>query len=183
MTAKNMYSGRTALCEAVANSVESCRDIVVALLAHGADPNAVDEEDRSPVSHAVSCGDGRVLDELLRAGGKLLLGQSDSISLHDASSATAVNTLAEAGADPNARDVWDDPALVHYINDMDSDAQVDVVRTLLQRGCDPKATGSEGNTPLHAVFSAASERIRTSRTTREGRPLIWQQNQTTLIAP
>lgn len=102
----------TPLHAAVGNRCESC---VRGLLDSGADPNAVDDYGRTPVSFALATGQSSVLEDLLMAGADASsTGPNGQTPLHQAvelARADMVRALLGAGADPLARQEGGDTAL------------------------------------------------------------------------
>lgn len=150
------WSQWTALHFAVADSQA---DMVVLLLAHGADPNARDNHDATPLHMtarpaAMRGGDQvparvRMARLLLTAGAKLdARDEVGATPLHWAAQwgdLAIARTLLAAGADVNAvatQGGWT-PLLGAA-----SEGQLDMVKLLLAHGADPSIRDSEGRTAL-----------------------------------
>jgi cytohesin len=121
-------------------------EVVKVLVANGADINAKDERDETPIHLAATEGDKQVVDLLLAAGA--------DIDLHlaaDTGYVEKVKQLIAAGADVNARD--NDARTALYLAVLRG--HTDVVEALASSGADVNAENRDaydqtpGEAPLH----------------------------------
>jgi len=161
-------SGSTALhVVAAAPDAPNALQIASGLLESGADPNAYDDEGRTPLILAARGDNEALVRVLLEAGADVAARHTGGgTALHSAveagGSAAVVQVLLEAGADPDARDnagltplqelsplepIWysDDPPLRNP-----------AVAPLLEAGADVNVRDSAGNTPLHHAATGDS---------------------------
>lgn len=135
-------NGKSALWLAAVNgSPDVCR----LLLAHGADPNAADNDNVSVLEAALMHGDANlmVIADLVRAGADVNAapGATQKTPLMHAAAENAVRTarlLLEAGADPNAVDAHHRTALHIALQRTPSADRRDIATVLLDGGVDPE---------------------------------------------
>ncbi|WP_165069290.1 ankyrin repeat domain-containing protein [Paludisphaera rhizosphaerae] len=155
---------------------EGMRDVVAALLASGVDPNALDDEKRTPVFHAAGAGHAAILGDLIAAGARVDVKDRDrGTPLGDASAAghaECIRILLEAGATPQPDDLSlaamggrVDAALVlldalsargiepkpETLSSAVHSGSVDLVRLLINRGVSPNAPSDHGVPALAAA--------------------------------
>ena len=119
---------------------------VRACLEAGADPNARDENGRTPLHHVYGGSEGEKVALLLAAGADPnARDENGTTPLHSHSfdSGEAATLLLAAGADPNARDKWGATPL--------HNAGFEGTVVLLEAGADPNARELGGDTPLHDI--------------------------------
>ena len=158
---------------------ERQREVVGALLAAGADPNAIDHEGRTPLFHAAGAGHAAIICDLIAVGAKVdLKDQQRETPLREAAQsghADCVRALLGAGATPRPSDLTAaamgghvETALILLdaltAGEIKPEPQtmsmavwsgsVDLVQRLLDRGFDPGASDENG-TP---VLSTACQR-------------------------
>lgn len=137
--------------------------VIEALLAGGADPNARDGSDSTPL-HAATTGSAELVDALLAGGAEPNVRDRFGWSpLHQAVSTgnlTVIKTLLANGADPDASAMWDETPLHMAVSAVHESAAV--VGVLLASGADLEALTEDGLTPLHtaALSSADPSTIR-----------------------
>ena len=116
-----------------------------ALLDAGADPNAQDELERTPLHFETMRDNSETVRVLLDAGadpnGQNVGGRTP---LHLAKGSDTVQILLDAGANPNASDEGQIP--LHRIAEC---GNTKGVRALLDAGANPNARTEHGQTPLH----------------------------------
>jgi cytohesin len=120
--------------------------VVKVLVANGADINAKDEHDETPIDRAAAEGDRQVVDLLVAAGADISLPLAA-----EAGHLEKVKQLISAGTDVNARDKNGSTALCLAIRR----GHADVVEALISSGADVNAEnrGSDilGQAPLHTA--------------------------------
>ena len=123
-------------------------EVLVSLLSAGADANALDVDQTTPLHVAT---DRRIIELLLRAGADANARKRDGRTpLHEASErgdGWCVEQLLAAGADPNPRENIDGKAPLHLAMDWRC------ARALCAGGADLEATSSDGRTPLQCAAS------------------------------
>ena len=139
---KTSPAGQTPLMWAVGVSKPHAAEVVKLLLRMGANPNARDEINRSPLHHTAYA---EAVKELLGAGALLeARDRTGTTPLHEAAyrnHTEAVKALIDAGADVNARDNEGETPL-HW-----AAANDEVVSALLAAGADPNARDNQGERP------------------------------------
>jgi uncharacterized protein len=99
--------GTTALLRAV-NSIQPDFPMALRLIEWGADPNAADESEATPLIYAAGLGHETAIERLLQAGAKPNLadnrGQTALQFAANRGDGSIVKRLLDAGADPNAMD-------------------------------------------------------------------------------
>ncbi len=133
-----------------------------ALIAAGADVNAVDNKGQTPLDVAFDAINPSVVEMLKKAGGragavvppeKLNERLFQAIYQEDIN---LVQSLLDQGADPSAKNLWDETALMDAL----SRHQVEIAKFLIERGADVKAKRRDGLTALHeAVFEPYPEMV------------------------
>jgi cytohesin len=135
---------------------------VEALLEHGADPDARNENGAAPLHLASDGGHVEVIHALLEAGADPNLENGDGETpLHSASGKQVAEILLEHGADPNVKNE-SGAAPLHLASEetLLDDPDAEMAGVLLENGADPNLSRS-GDTPLHvAVGSGDVEVIR-----------------------
>jgi ankyrin repeat protein len=128
-------------------------EMVRSLLDAGAEVDAKDLRNETPLHKAALAGQGRIVDLLLERGApvdvqadKTLWTPLHSLACAGDQAGIAIS-LVEAGADPNARDKWGRTPL-HWFA---MDGYCETVEVLIGAGADPDAQDSDGFTPLHRV--------------------------------
>lgn len=137
-------------------AVEGKAAVVPALVAKGASLEAQDREQRTPLCEAAKHGNRDAAAALLDAGASLHprcrgIGMEP---LHIAGGADAVDVvklLLERGADPNAKDDWEQTPLHQVANEASSG--VEVAKVLIAAHAELEVHDNQGFTPLQlAVF-------------------------------
>lgn len=155
------YAGRTLLHAA---SAQGNLTIVELLLRLGADPNAKDGGDHTPLyclanQHAGSGGDD-VVRALVRSGANVNAsdGVKHCVALHMAArrgKPQIARALLDCGAGIDVRDSLGDTPLRRSVNC----DKIEVASLLLTRGADVDSVGSKGRTPLRAARSIAMKQL------------------------
>ena len=128
-------------------------DAALLLLELGADPTIVSGYRDTALHLAVSNGDYRLTEALVRARGvdiNALQGigmTSLALASLAPDSTKLMRLLLEAGSDPDARDEHGNTPL-HVVNNSEA------CRLLLEAGADPMARDKDGGTPLHYAHNA-----------------------------
>jgi ankyrin repeat protein len=143
---------RRAALEREQELAEACRRGAVArvraMLDAGADPDARDAFDRTPLIHAAFAGHLEVarllLDRGAGANAENLQRRSALVLAADQGHTEIVELLLDRGADPDHAGIHDQTAL-HVAG---WQGHVAVVRALLAGGADPELHDATGNTPL-----------------------------------
>ena len=134
-------------------------EVIEALLAAGADPNARDEDASTPLHEAASFNyNPTVIETLLAAGADpKALDKHGRTPLHWATvyNDAVVEALLAAGADPNARDKNGLAPLHWAAKHNDNPA---VVETLIAAGADPNARDKNGRSPFD--YAKGNEALR-----------------------
>ena len=138
------------LCDA-AFMEEATPEDIRKLLAEGADVNARNKDDSSPLHWAVFNENPEIIATLIEAGANVNARIKDGYSpLHFAAvlnkNPAVIKALAQAGADVNARtkDGW---SPLHFAAENNKNSQV--IRALVQAGADVNARDKDEETPLH----------------------------------
>ena len=142
--------GNTCLHAAV--NENSSRDILQALIDHGADVNAENMNNTTPLMMA--CWDGNVdpVDALLNAGAdpNITDPNGDScihFAVHGECSIEAIQAIVDHGADVNAANISNETALIISCEN----GNLDAISVLLNAGADPGIANATGDTCLHAA--------------------------------
>lgn len=151
--------GLTALLAATRDSYEGRPEVVLTLIANGADTRICDAEGNSPLHYAARCVEPIVAAQLIDAGADLDASNHDGhtalgIACANANSVMA-NYLLERGANPLTSNA--EPALRLAASIADDDPGL--VKLLLKRKADPNAVGSLNRTALIDAALAGNQRI------------------------
>ncbi|MCY4119322.1 MAG: ankyrin repeat domain-containing protein [Acidobacteria bacterium] len=135
--------------------------VVQLLLAAGADPNALDAWNSTPLRWAQLENNVAVIDFLLSDGRPPILSTQDCRMWHtdvffETATVEAVQACLAVGADPNGRGRSEQTPL-HRAARFGEDPAV--VEVLLETGADPEAQDAEGKTALH--WAARNEHVAT----------------------
>jgi truncated hemoglobin YjbI len=158
---RERYAGRTLLHEA---SALGNRTMVELLLRLGADPNAKDGGDHTPLySVANECRDSEgasVVRALAKGGASVNAndGVKRCTALHMAArrgNLEVAEALLDCGADIDARDSLGDTPLRRSVNC----GKTQVAALLLARGADVRSIGNKGLTPLLAARTSAMKQL------------------------
>jgi len=132
---------------------------VEALLAQGADANAVDCDGETPLHVAARWGRAAVAEALLSHGAspyaKALYGTTPLQVAVQESQVDTARGLLRRGADANTRDLFGETPL----HDAVSLGHLELVALLLDFGADPAATDNSGNTPLQLATRSGNEAL------------------------
>jgi len=131
--------------------------IADALLKAGADANAANEYDVTPLMLACENGNGQMVQRLLQAGANpnavLLSGETALMTASRAGSVEAVAALLAKGANVDAKELSrGQTALIWAL----TEGHVDVARELLDRGANVSLTSTAGYTPLMTAARGGS---------------------------
>lgn len=134
---------------------------VAACLASGADPNARDADDQTPLHlTAGGCDNIAVVAALLEAGADIKARDAaNQTPLHVAANGcdnTVVAALLEAGADIKVRDVAGQTPLHRASRSAYTNA-TEALIALLAAGADPKVRDEAGQTPLHLAAQSDNQ--------------------------
>ena len=125
-----------------------CHQICRYLLAHGADVDARNKDEQTPLHLATEAGCAEMVDLLLTHGSDVhaTSGSGATPLYYSARSndVDIVETLLDAGADPNVRS-WDDWTALHEAVCKDNYM---IVRALIEAGADVHIVNNDGDTPL-----------------------------------
>lgn len=138
------------------------RELVQALLAHGANPNELDDLEQSPLEVAIGQADFVLVGDLLGSGADPNIDTSDGASLltqamssHD-KAAEMAEALLNHGANPNEADDQDRPPLQLAIEANDAR----MVKALLRSGADANARDDfDSRFMLHLALGAESAKM------------------------
>ncbi len=140
----------------IAAGVGAAPGIVEMLLAAGAEPNTIDNEDMSPLLQAIVAVDTRAetVNTLIAGGADVNLAIPDQHPALHKVMYTSVDldvfeALLQAGADVNAPSRWGEPPLILAARTKGSS---DLFRLLLAYGADPDLTDPDGRTALHVAI-------------------------------
>jgi ankyrin repeat protein len=121
------------------------------LLAAGADPDARDEDGRTPLSSAVLGGSIGLVGLLVESGADVNARDRHGFSaLHFAAQENLpemVRVLLARGADPNAQDEDGSSVLWRAVFSVSAPGPNDVVRSLLDAGANPDVANNAGESP------------------------------------
>ena len=143
-------------------SEQGNRDMVIELIAAGADPNAADSEFWTPLLWSAWCGGSKCSLELIRAGADVSAADSSgNTALHYAvwnGDIEGARVLLDAGADPAAANLngrvplhcsmrrGESPSYRQFI-----EAGIRMIKMLLDAGADIYAKDIKGNTPMDEI--------------------------------
>ncbi len=158
---RERYAGLTLLHRA---SAAGCLAVVELLLRLGADPNAADGGEHTPLysvgNECKASGGGDVVRALVRGGAKVDArdGVKHCTALHMAArrgNVEVAEALLDCGADIEVRDSLGETPLRRAVNCN----KPGVASLLLSRGADANSKGSKGLTPLLAARSSAMKQV------------------------
>jgi ankyrin repeat protein len=135
-------------------------DAVEMLLAHGADPNAVDSNGNTALAHAVLAGQEEAVTVLLRSGADPNLEKAEGLATPLSVAATAtspeiVHLLARAGGDVSVRS--DAGYTLTHLAARTGCIPPAVLRALLEEGAPPDAVAQDGRSPLLCAAKSGKE--------------------------
>ena len=150
VNAKASPSGRTALHS---TGFENFLDVAKLLIDRGADVNAADSDDETPLSNAARANSLDVAKLLIDRGADVNAADSDGETpLHGAARANSLDVaklLIDRGAVVNAADSDGETPL----SDAARANSLDVAKLLIDRSADVNTARSDGWTPLHGALS------------------------------
>lgn len=117
--------------------------VAEALIAHGANVNAIDRYGRTPLHYTRSDAVAEVL--ISHAAVVMKIDGWGHTPLHDAKSGPFAEVLIKHGADVNAKDNWDKRSPLHTA------ANQEVAEVLIRNGADINAGDAVGCSPLHTA--------------------------------
>ena len=143
--------GNTLLYDAI--TADCSKDVLQAIISHGADLNATNKSNETALMRACRMGNEDAISVLLNAGADPNIAHADGyISLHGAIKKGCSKEVLEAiishGADVNATNKANNTALMCAC----LDGNIDAIYVLLQAGADPNIAHANGNTCLHIAI-------------------------------
>lgn len=132
-------------------------EAIVAYVRAGADPDAKDEQNDTPLHWAADAGACDAIRGLVAAGADI--GSRNDLGdtpLHLAVDAQTTRVLVSEGADMDAKNKRNETPL-HYA--ADNADYLDIAKALVESGANARAKDRDGDTPLDYARAAGNERL------------------------